>query len=131
MTPNPAGDHFLNPPPRRNDHQEWRVEVHRGKLRGEAMIDNRTQVVDVAMKKARTIEAFLDRLAKMGADRELKMKTGPLSRLTAPFFKSRGDGAAREQKCVRQRAGAVGGILATIILDRRGVALSNDCAGLR
>ena len=29
------------------------------------MIDNRTQVFDVAMKNARTIEACLDRLAMM------------------------------------------------------------------
>ena len=40
------------------------------------MIDNRTQVFDVAMKNARTIEACLDRLAMMGADRELKMIAG-------------------------------------------------------
>jgi hypothetical protein len=53
-----------------------------GKLRGEAMIDNRTQVFDVAMKNARTIEACLDRLAMMGADHELKMIAGRLSRLT-------------------------------------------------
>jgi hypothetical protein len=46
------------------------------------MIDNRTQVFDVAMKNARTIEACLDRLAMMGADRELKMIAGRLSRLT-------------------------------------------------
>ena len=46
------------------------------------MIDNRTQVFDVAMKNTRTIEACLDRLAMMGADRELKMIAGRLSRLT-------------------------------------------------
>jgi hypothetical protein len=53
------------------------------------MIDNRTQVFDVAMKNARTIEACLDRLAMMGADRELKMMAGRLSRLSfraAPFL---------------------------------------------
>ena len=49
---------------------------------GGAMIDNRTQVFDVAMKNARTIEACLDRLAMMGAHRELKMIAGRLSRLT-------------------------------------------------
>ena len=53
-----------------------------GKLRGEAMIDNRTQVFDVAMKNARTIEACLDRLAMMGADHQLKLIAGRLSRLT-------------------------------------------------
>jgi hypothetical protein len=47
------------------------------------MIDNRTQVFDVAMKNARTIEACLDRLATMGADHELKMIAGRLSRLTS------------------------------------------------
>ena len=52
------------------------------------MIDNRTQVFDVAMKNARTIEACLDRLAMMGADHQLKLIAGRLSRLTsraAPF----------------------------------------------
>jgi hypothetical protein len=43
---------------------------------GGAMIDNRTQVFDVVMKNARTIEACLDRLAMMGAHRELKMIAG-------------------------------------------------------
>jgi len=65
------------------------------------MIDNRTQVFDVAMKNARTIEACLDRLAMMGADRELKMIAGRLSRLTfraAPLKESPG------------RAGALGSI---------------------
>ena len=63
-----------------------------GNYGGEAMIDNRTQVFDVAMKNARTIEACLDRLAMMSADHELKLIAGRLSRLTfraAPFF--RGD----------------------------------------
>jgi len=46
------------------------------------MIDNRTQVFDVAMKNARTIEACLDRLAMMGADHQLKLIAGRLSRLT-------------------------------------------------
>jgi len=83
--------------PWRNDHQDWRVVVHRRKLRGEAMIDNRTQVFDVAMKNARTIEACLDRLAMMGADRELKMIAGRLSRLTfraAPLKESPGRAGA-------------------------------------
>src|SRR5215471_20620116 len=52
------------------------------KLRGEAMIDNRTQVFDVAMKNARTIEACVDRLAMIGADHELKLVAQRLSRLT-------------------------------------------------
>ena len=46
------------------------------------MIDNRTQVFHVAMKNARTIEACLDRLAMMGADHQLKLIAGRLSRLT-------------------------------------------------
>jgi hypothetical protein len=46
------------------------------------MIDNRTQVFDVAMKNARTIEACLNRLAMMGADHQLKLIAGRLSRLT-------------------------------------------------
>jgi len=50
--------------------------------RGEGMIDNRTQVFDVAMKNARTIEACVDRLAMMGADHELKLVAQRLSRLT-------------------------------------------------
>jgi len=79
-------------------HRTRRVEVHRGKLRGEAMIDNRTQVFDVAMKNARTIEACLDRLAMMGADRELKMIAGRLSHLTsrAAPFSEEAMGAPRE-----------------------------------
>ena len=52
------------------------------KLRGEAMIDNRTQVFDVAMKNARTIEACVDRLTMMRADHELKLVAQRLSRLT-------------------------------------------------
>jgi len=65
---------------------------------GGAMIDNRTQVFDVAMKNARTIEACLDRLAMMGADRELKMIAGRLSRLTsrAAPFSEEAMGARRE-----------------------------------
>jgi hypothetical protein len=46
------------------------------------MIDNRTQVFDVAMKNAHTIEACVDRLAMMGADYELKLVAQRLSRLT-------------------------------------------------
>jgi hypothetical protein len=46
------------------------------------MIDNRTQVFDVAMKNARTIEACVDRLSMMGADHELKLIAQRLSRLT-------------------------------------------------
>jgi hypothetical protein len=57
------------------------------------MIDNRTQVFDVAMKNARTIEACLDRLAMMGAHRELKMIAGRLSRLT---FRASDECTARE-----------------------------------
>src|SRR6266508_1143047 len=68
--------------PWRNDHQDWRVVDHCRKLRGEAMIDNRTQVFDVAMKNARTIEACVDRLAMIGADHELKLIARRLSRLT-------------------------------------------------
>jgi len=49
---------------------------------GEAMIDNRTQVFDVAMKNARTIEACVDRLAMIGADHELELVAQRLSRLT-------------------------------------------------
>ena len=69
-----------------------------GNYGGEAMIDNRTQVFDVAMKNARTIEACLDRLAMMGADRELKMIAGRLSRLTsrAAPFSEEAMGARRE-----------------------------------
>ena len=55
---------------------------HRRKLRGEAMIDNRTQVFDVAMKNAHTIEACVDRLTMLGADHELKLIARRLSRLT-------------------------------------------------
>jgi hypothetical protein len=66
----------------RNDHHDWRVVDYRRKLRGEAMIDNRTQVFDVAMKNARTIEACVDRLSIMGADHELKLIAQRLSRLT-------------------------------------------------
>jgi hypothetical protein len=46
------------------------------------MTDNRTQVFDVAMKNARTIEACVDRLTVMGADHELKLVALRLSRLT-------------------------------------------------
>jgi hypothetical protein len=47
------------------------------------MTDNRTQVFDVAMKNARTIEACVDRLSMMGADHELKLVAQRLSRLTS------------------------------------------------
>jgi hypothetical protein len=46
------------------------------------MTDNRTQVFDVAMKNARTIEACVERLSRMGADHELKLVAQRLSRLT-------------------------------------------------
>ena len=46
------------------------------------MTDNRTQVFDVAMKNARTIEACVDRLSMMGADHELKLVAQRLTRLT-------------------------------------------------
>jgi hypothetical protein len=61
------------------------------------MIDNRTQVFDVAMKNARTIEACVDRLAMIGADHELKLIAGRLWRLsrltfrTAPSEEATGD----------------------------------------
>jgi hypothetical protein len=67
------------------------------KLRGEAMIDNRTQVFDVAMKNARTIEACVDRLTMMGADHELKLiarRLGRLSRRTAPSEEAMSTGSA-------------------------------------
>ena len=48
---------------------------------GEAMIDNRTQVFDIAIKHAHTIEACVDRLSVMGADHELKLVAQRLSRL--------------------------------------------------
>ncbi len=50
------------------------------------MTDNRTQVFDVAMKNARTIEACVDRLSMMGANHELKLVAQRLTRLT---FRSR------------------------------------------
>jgi len=53
-----------------------------GSLRGEGMTDNRTQVFDIVMKNARTIEACVDRLSTMGADHELKLVAQRLSRLT-------------------------------------------------
>src|SRR5262245_66432555 len=67
-----------------NDHRDWRVVGHRRDRNYgiEAMIDNRTQVFDVAMKNARTIEACVDRLAMIGADHELKLVAQRLSRLT-------------------------------------------------
>jgi hypothetical protein len=49
---------------------------------GPIMTDNRTQVFDVAMKNARTIEACVDRLSMMGADHELKLVAQRLTRLT-------------------------------------------------
>ena len=57
---------------------------------GGAMIDNRTQVFDVAMKNARTIEACVDRLVMMGANHELKLIAGRLSRLTFRAASSEG-----------------------------------------
>src|SRR5262245_47491155 len=67
----------------RNDHGIRTLAAIVGsKRRGEAMIDNRTQVFDVAMKNAHTIEACVDRLAMMGADHELKLVAQRLSRLT-------------------------------------------------
>jgi len=68
----------------RNDHHDWRLVGHRWDRNtwGEAMIDNRTQVLDVAMKNAHAIEACVDRLAMMGADHELKLVAHRLSRLT-------------------------------------------------
>ena len=42
----------------RNDHQGWRVAHHRRKLRGGAMIDNRSQVFDFARKTTRAVGAF-------------------------------------------------------------------------
>src|SRR5262245_52682011 len=42
----------------RNDHQGWRVVHHRRKLRGGAMIDNRSQVFDLARKTTRAVGAF-------------------------------------------------------------------------
>jgi hypothetical protein len=64
------------------------------------MTDNRTQVFDVAMKNARTIEACVDRLSMMGADHELKLVAQRLSRLTfraTPSAKQSG-GATTEQR---------------------------------
>ena len=52
------------------------------------MIDNRTQVFDVAMKNARTIEACVDRLARIGADHELKLIAGRLWRLSRLSFRA-------------------------------------------
>ena len=46
------------------------------------MIDNRTQVFDVAMKNARTIEACVDRLTMIGADHELKLIARRLWRIS-------------------------------------------------
>ena len=46
------------------------------------MTDNRTQVFDVAMKNAHTIEACIDRLSMMGAEHELNLVAQRLSRLT-------------------------------------------------
>jgi hypothetical protein len=74
--------------PCRNHHQDWRVVGYRRKLRGEAMIDNRTQVFDVAMKNARTIEACVDRLARIGADHELNLIAGRLWRLSRLSFRT-------------------------------------------
>ena len=60
------------------------------------MIDNRTQVFDVAMKHARTIEACVDRLAMVGVDHELKLVAQPLSRLTFRASSEAEIGASRE-----------------------------------
>jgi hypothetical protein len=68
--------------PWRNNHQDWRVVGHSSETRVRAMIDNRTQVFDVAMKNARTIEACVERLSMIGADHELKLIARRLSRLT-------------------------------------------------
>jgi hypothetical protein len=74
------------------------------------MIDNRTQVFDVAMKNARTIEACVDRLAMMGADHELKLIARRLSRLT---FRAAPSGEAmstpRELRLWRCAEGPPGG----------------------
>jgi hypothetical protein len=62
------------------------------------MTDNRTQVFDVAMKNARTIEACVDRLTMMGADHELKLVAQRLSRLTfraVPSAKQSSEALAR------------------------------------
>ena len=50
-------------------------------LQGEGMTDNRTQVFDIAIKHAHTIEACVERLSTMGADHELKLVSQRLSRL--------------------------------------------------
>jgi len=63
---------------------------------GEPMIDNRTQVFDVAMKNAHTIEACVDRLAIMGADHELKLVAQRLSRLTFRASSEAAISASRE-----------------------------------
>jgi len=60
------------------------------------MIDNRTQVFDVAMKHARTIEACVDRLAMIGVDHELKLVAQRLSRLTFRASSEAEIGASRE-----------------------------------
>ena len=51
-------------------------------LQGEGMTDNRTQVFDIAIKHAHTIEACVERLTVMSADHELKLVAQRLSRLT-------------------------------------------------
>ena len=59
-----------------------RQATQNAEVREPIMTDNRTQVFDVAMKNARTIEACIDRLSIMGADHELKLVAQRLSRLT-------------------------------------------------
>jgi hypothetical protein len=59
-----------------------RQATQNAEVREPIMTDNRTQVFDVAMKNARTIEACIDRLSMMGADHELKLVAQRLSRLT-------------------------------------------------
>jgi hypothetical protein len=52
------------------------------------MIDNRTQVFDIAMKNARTIEACVDRLTMIGADHELKLIARRLWRISRLTFRT-------------------------------------------
>ena len=52
------------------------------------MIDNRTQVFDLAMKNARTIEACVDRLTMIGADHELKLIARRLWRISRLTFRT-------------------------------------------
>ena len=52
------------------------------------MIDNRTQVFDVAIKNACTIEACVDRLTMIGADHELKLIARRLWRISRLTFRT-------------------------------------------